>query len=59
MNLQKSTSQASGELAQLKEEMAASRVEFEKKIKDLEAALTNTAKDNAEQKQTLEKQEES
>ena len=38
--------------------MATSRAEFEKKIKDLEAALANTAKDNAELKQTLEKQEE-
>ena len=59
MNLQKSTSQASGEIAQLKEEMAASRAEFEKKMKDLEAALATTAKDNAELKQNLEKQEES
>ena len=56
LDLQKSTSQASGELAQLKEEMAASKAEFEKKIKDLEAALANTAKDNAELKQTLEKE---
>ena len=39
--------------------MAASRAEFEKKIKDLEAALATSAKDNAELKQTLEKQEES
>ena len=59
MNFQKSTSQASRELAQLKEDMAASRAEFEKKIKDLEAALANTTKDNAELRQTLKKQEES
>ena len=39
--------------------MVVSKAEFEKKIKDLEAALANTAKDNAELKQTLEKQEES
>ena len=58
MNFQKSTSQASGELAQLKEEMAASKAEFEKKVKDLEADLAKTTKENAELKQTLEKQEE-
>ena len=39
--------------------MAASKAEFEKKIKDLEAALATTAKDNAELKQNLEKQEKS
>ena len=38
--------------------MAASRAKFEKKIKDLEAALATTTKENAELKQTLEKQEE-
>ena len=59
MNLQKSTSQATGEIAQLKEEMATSRAEFEKKIKDLEAALATTSKENAELKKNLEKQEES
>ena len=58
INFQKSTSQASGELAQLKEEMAASKAEFEKKIKDLEAALAKTTTENSELKQTLEKQEE-
>ena len=58
MNLQKSTSQATGEIAQLKEEMATSRAEFEKKIKDLEAALATTSKDNAELKKNLEEQEE-
>ena len=39
--------------------MATSRAEFEKKIKDLEAALATTTKDNAELRQNLEKQEES
>ena len=58
MNLQKSTSQASGELTQLKEEMAVSKAKFEKKIKDLEAALAKTTTENSELKQTLEKQEE-
>ena len=58
VNFQKSTSQVSGELAQLKEEMAASKAEFEKKVKDLEADLAKTTKENAELKQTLEKQEE-
>ena len=58
INFQKSTSQASGELAQLKEEMAASKAEFEKKVKDLEAALAKTTTENSELKQTLEKQEE-
>ena len=58
-NLQKSTSQASGEITQLKEEMATSRAEFEKKIKDLEVALATASKENAELKKNLEKQEES
>ena len=58
MNFQKSTSQASGDLAQLKEEMAASKAEFEKRVKDLEAALAKTTTENSELKQTLEKQEE-
>ena len=58
MNLQKSISQASGELTQLKEEMAVSKAEFEKKIKDLEADLAKADKDSIELKQTLEKQEE-
>ena len=38
--------------------MAASKGEFEKKVKDLEADLAKTTKENAELKQTLEKQEE-
>ena len=58
INFQKSTSPASGELAQLKEDMAASKAEFEKKVKDLEAALAKTTTENAELRQTLEKQEE-
>ena len=59
MIFQKSTSQATGEITQLKEEMATSRAEFEKKIKDLEAALATTSKDNAKLKKNLEEQEES
>ena len=58
INFQKSTSQASGELAQLKEEMATSKADFEKKVQDLEAALAKTTRENTELKQTLEKQEE-
>ena len=46
MNFQKSNSQASGELAQFKEEMAASKAEFEKRVKDLEAALAKTTTEN-------------
>ena len=45
------------ELAQLKEEMATSKAKFEKKLKDLEAALAKTSTENSELKQTLEKQE--
>ena len=40
---QKNTSQVSGELFQLKEEMATSKANFEKKIKDLEANLAKAA----------------
>ena len=58
INFQKSTSQASEELAQLKEEMAASKAEFEKKVQELEATLAKTTTENSELKQTLEKQEE-
>ena len=54
---QKSTSQVSGELAQLKEEMAASKANFEKKVKDLEASLAKAASENSELKQSLEKQD--
>ena len=55
---QKSTSQVSGELAQLKEEMATAKANFEKKVKDLEASLAKAASENSELKQSLEKQEE-
>ena len=58
MIFQKSTSQASGELVQLKEEMAASKANFEKKVKELEASLAKAASENSELKQSLEKQEE-
>ena len=55
---QKSTSQASGEVAQLKEEMAASKAAFEQKIKDLEASLEKATSENSELKKSLQKQEE-
>ena len=38
--------------------MATSKAEFEKKVKDLEAALSKTTTENSELKQILEKQEE-
>ena len=57
ITFQKSTSQASGELAQLKEEMATSKAEFEKKVKELEASLAKAASKNSALKQSLEKQE--
>ena len=38
--------------------MAASKAEFEKKVKELEAALAKTTTEYSELKQTLEKQEE-
>ena len=57
MFFQKSTSQVSGELAQLKEEMATSKANFDKKVKDLEASLAKAASENSELKQSLEKQE--
>ena len=47
---QKSTSQVSGELAQLKEEMATSKAEFENKVKELEASLAKAASKNSELK---------
>ena len=55
---QKSTSQASGEVSQLKEEMATSKATFEKRIKDLEASLAQAASENSKLKKSLEKQEE-
>ena len=56
--MQKSTSQVSGEVSQLKEEMATSKATFEKRIKDLEASLAQAASENSELKKSLEKQEE-
>ena len=58
MFFQKSTSQISGELTQLKEEVATSKANFEKKVKDLEASLAKAASENSELKKSLEKQEE-
>ena len=55
---QKSTSQVSWELSQLKEEMATSKANFKKKVKDLEASLAKAASENSELKKSLEKQEE-
>ena len=55
MIFQKSTSQASGELVQLKEEMATSKAAFEKKVKELEASLAKATSENSELKQSLEK----
>ena len=42
----------------MKEEMADSKANFEKKIKDLEASLKKAASENDELKKSLEKQEE-
>ena len=55
---QKSTSQASGEVTQLKEEMATSKATFEQRIKDLEASLEKATSENSELKKSLQKQEE-
>ena len=55
---QKSTSQASGEVAQLKEEMASSKATFEQRIKDLEASLEKATSENSELKKSMQKQEE-
>ena len=52
-------SQANEEITQLKEEIATTRAGFEKKIKELEAALSTTTKENAEIKKALEDQEDS
>ena len=57
MSFQKSTSQISGELTQLKEEVATSKANFEKRVKDLEASLAKAASENSELKKSLEKQE--
>ena len=54
---QKSTSQVTGEVAQLKEEMASSKAGFEQRIKDLEASLEKATSENAELKKTMKSQE--
>ena len=56
--MQKSTSQVSGEVSQLKEEMATSKATFEKRIKDLKASLAEAASESSKLKKSLEKQEE-
>ena len=55
---QKSTSQTSGEVAQLKEEMASSKATFEQRIKDVEASLGKATSENSELKKSMQKQEE-
>ena len=55
--LQRSTSQA-GEVSQLKEELAASKATFEKRIKDLEVNLEKATSENSELKKSLKDQEE-
>ena len=52
-------SQAAEEITQLKGEIATARAGFEKKIKDLEAALSTSTKENAQLKKALEDQENS
>ena len=47
----------SGELSQLKEEMATSKADFEKKIKDLEVSLAQATSENSELKKSMKKQE--
>ena len=55
--LERSTSQA-GEVSQLKEELAASKATFEKRIKDLEVNLEKATSENSELKKSLKDQEE-
>ena len=55
---QKSTSQATGEVAQLKEEMANSTATFEQRIKDLEASLEEATSENSKLKKSMKSQEE-
>ena len=55
---QKSTSQVTGEVAQLKEEMTNSKATFEQRIKDLEASLEKATSENSELKKSMQKQEE-
>ena len=55
---QKSTSQVTGEVTQLKDEMASSKATFEQRIKDLEASLEKATSENAELKKSMKTQEE-
>ena len=55
---QKSTSQVTGEVSQLKNEMASSKATFEQRIKDLEASLEKATSENAELKKSMKTQEE-
>ena len=58
MFFQKSTSQTTGEVAQLKEEIASTKTTFEQRIKDLEASLKKATSENAELKKSMKEQEE-
>ena len=55
---QKSTSQVTGEVAQLKDEIASTKTTFEQRIKDLEASLEKATSENAELKKSMKEQEE-
>ena len=55
---QKSTSRATGEVAQLKEEIANSTASFEQRIKDLKASLEKATSENSELKKSMKEQEE-
>ena len=55
---QKSTSQVTGEGAQLKDEIASTKTTFEQRIKDLEASLKKATSENAELKKSMKTQEE-
>ena len=55
---QKSTSQVTGEVAQLKDEIASTKTTFEQRIKDLEASLKKATSENAELKKSMKEQEE-
>ena len=55
---QESTSQVTGEVAQLKEGMTNSKATFEQRIRDLEASLEKATSENSELKKSMQKQEE-
>ena len=55
---QKSTSQVTGEVAQLKDEIASTKTTFEQRIKDLEASLKKATSENADLKKSMKTQEE-